>query len=291
VIYDVVHRTSYTYDVPVTASYGSVRVLPTDMDGQRCLERTVTTSPESEHHREHTDYFGNTAATFAIHVGHTELVVTAQSVIDTSARPNRFDDAGHHPWELFAAPAHAGFAGDLTALEYSIDSPLVGRSQALAAYGDRSFAAGRPLADAVLDLNRRIHTDFAFDAEATDVTTTLEEVLELRKGVCQDFAHVMVGALRSMGLPACYVSGYLETDPAPGQLRLAGADRTHAWVGVYLGQGRFIGVDPTNDRLAGPRYITTARGRDYGDVPPMKGVIYTDAEESTLAVEVDVAPR
>jgi transglutaminase-like putative cysteine protease len=291
VIYDVVHRTSYTYDAPVTASYGSLRVLPADMDGQRCLERTVATSPESEHQREHTDYFGNTAATFAIHGAHTQLVVTARSAIDTSARPSHFDDAGDRPWESFAAPANAGFAGDLTALEYSIDSPLVGRSQALAAYGARSFAPERALADAVLDLNRRIHTDFAFDPKATDVTTTLDEVLELRKGVCQDFAHVMVGALRSTGLAACYVSGYLETDPPPGQARLAGADRTHAWVGVYTGQGRFIGVDPTNDRMAGPRYITTARGRDYADVPPMKGVIFTDAEESTLTVEVDVAPR
>ncbi len=285
-IYDVVHRTSYTYDAPVTASFGSVRLLPADMDGQRCLERTVATSPESESHREHTDYFGNTAATFAIHRSHTQLVVTARSVIDTSARPSRFADTGDRPWESFAAPANAGFAADLTALEYSIDSPLVGRTRAQADYGARSFAPER-----LLDLSRRIHTDFAFDAKATDVTTTLDDVLELRKGVCQDFAHVMVGALRSMGLPACYVSGYLETDPPPGRARLAGADRTHAWVGVYLGEGRFSGVDPTNDRLAGPRYITTARGRDYADVPPMKGVIYTDAEESTLTVEVDVAPR
>ncbi len=290
-IYDVVHRTSYTYDAPVTASYGSVRLLPADMDGQRCIERRVTTSPESEHHREHSDYFGNTAATFAIHDSHTALVVTATSVIDTSARPSRFDEDGDHPWESFAAPTDAGFAGDLMALEYSIDSPLVSRSRALAAYGAPSFAPGRSLAEAVVDLNRRIHTDFVFDAKATDVTTTLDEVLELRRGVCQDFAHVMVGALRSLGVPACYVSGYLETDPPPGQARLAGADRTHAWVGVYLGRGRFVGVDPTNDRFAGPRYITTARGRDYADVPPMKGVIYTDAEESTLTVEVDVTPR
>ncbi len=290
-IYDVVHRTSYTYDAPVTASYGSLRVLPADMDGQRCLERTVATSPESEHQREHTDYFGNTAATFAIHGAHTQLVVTARSAIDTSARPSHFDEAGDRPWESFAAPANAGFAGDLTALEYSIDSPLVGRSQALAAYGARSFAPERALADAVLDLNRRIHTDFAFDPKATDVTTTLDEVMRAAEG-CLPGLRPRDGRCPSFDRPCRLLREWLPRDrPPAGSARLTGVDRTHAWVGVYRATGRWIGVDPTNDQMAGPRYITTARGRDYADVPPLKGVIFTDAEESTLTVEVDVAPR
>ncbi len=141
----------------------------------------------------------------------------------------------------------------------------------------------------MVELGHRIHTEFEFDTEATKVDTPLVDVMEMRKGVCQDFAHVMIGSLRSLGLAACYVSGYLETEPPPGQPRLTGVDRTHAWVGVYLGGGRWIGVDPTNGRVAGARYVTAARGRDYADVPPLKGVIFTQAEESHLTVSVDVA--
>jgi transglutaminase-like putative cysteine protease len=140
------------------------------------------------------------------------------------------------------------------------------------------------------DLCTRINTDFEFKPGSTDVSSTIDEVFGLGKGVCQDFSHVMIGALRSVGIPAAYVSGYLETNPPPGQKRLTGVDRTHAWVAVYLGDGRWLGVDPTNDQVAGPRYITTARGRDYSDVPPLKGVMYTDAEESKLTIEVDVVP-
>jgi transglutaminase-like putative cysteine protease len=291
VIYDVVHRTSYTYDAPVTASHGSVHLLPGNMDGQRCIERAIATQPRPEHISEHTDYFGNSTATFSIRDEHTDLTVIATSVIDTAGRPAQFDEAADATWESFIADPRSGSAADLTAQEFAMDSRLVTRSEALATYASVSFHAGRSLAESLLDLNHRIHADFVFDTKATDVTTTLEEVMATRKGVCQDFAHVMLGSLRSIGIPACYVSGYLETDPPPGSARLSGVDRTHAWVAVYLGGGRYISVDPTNDRIAGTRYITTARGRDYADVPPMKGVIYTDAEESTLTVEVDVAPR
>lgn len=284
-IYEVSHRTRYEYDAPVTASYAEVYQLPQSVDGQVCLRRAVTTEPNSEHYRERQDYFGNLAAVLAIHEPHTELTVTSTSVIDTAGRPTGFGPQGSKPWESVAEESRA----DLEAIEFRLDSPLVAASGPLRAYASPSFPHARAVAEAVEELTHRIHTDFAFDTSATEVDTPLDVVLDLRRGVCQDFAHVLIGALRSLGLAACYVSGYLETVPPPGTPRLTGADRTHAWVGVYVGRGSWVGIDPTNDQFAGARYITAAHGRDYSDVPPLKGVIFTDAEESTLTVSVDVA--
>ncbi len=288
-IYEVAHSTRYEYDAPVTVSYADVHQLPDDADGQICLSRSIESSPAAEHYRERRDYFGNLVAQLEIREAHTTLVVTSASVVDTSGRPTTFPAEALLPWEDHLVVRRPG--DDLMAVELSLDSPLVARSPELATYAHRSFAPGISLATALGDLNSRIHGDFVFDAEATDIETPLDEVLRTRRGVCQDFAHVLIGCLRSTGLAAGYVSGYLETDPPPGQERLTGADRTHAWVGVHLGGTRFVGIDPTNDQVAGPRYITAARGRDYGDVPPLKGVIFTDAEESTLTVAVDVSPR
>ncbi|MDH3678327.1 MAG: transglutaminase family protein [Acidimicrobiia bacterium] len=288
-IYEILHRTRYDYDVPVTTSLGEIHQLPRDIDGQVCLRRSLSLEPEPEHFRERSDYFGNLAAIYSIREPHTQLVVTSSSVVDTSGRPTGFGRFGERSWESFV-PASAGDHG-LEAVEFSLDSALVSRSAAFVDYARPSFPPGRSLAEAVLDLSARIHDDFVFDTEATDVDTPLEEVMELRRGVCQDFAHALLGSLRSMGLAARYVSGYLETDPPPGQPALTGVDRTHAWVAVFLGAGRWVGVDPTNDQIAGHRYVTTAHGRDYADVPPLKGVIFADAIESRLTVSVDVAPN
>ena len=211
---------------------------------------------------------------------------TRDMLIDTAGRPSEFGADGRRPWRSYTVGEST--SDDLTAVEFSLDSALVQRSDQLAEYARPSFVGETSLADGVVSLCGRLHADFEFDASATEVDTPLVEVMAMRKGVCQDFAHVMIGSLRSLGVPASYVSGYLETVPPPGSARLTGPDRTHAWVGVYLGGGRWIGVDPTNDQLAGPRYVTAARGRDYADVPPLKGVIFTDAEESRLTVSVDV---
>ena len=288
-IYEVSHNTKYDYDAPVAASFAELRQLPDDLDGQHCLRRAITSDPAPDHHREHRDYFGNLTATVVIRDPHTQLVVASSCVVDTAGRPSDFGSEGRRPWREYTA-REAG-SDDLLVVEFSLDSALVARSPQLAAYASSSFGDEMSLADGALALCRRIHEDFAFDADATKVDTSLEAVLELRRGVCQDFAHVMIGALRSLGLAACYVSGYLETMPPPGRPRLIGVDRSHAWVGVYVGGGRWIGVDPTNDQIAGERYITAARGRDYSDVPPLRGLIFTDAEESTLTVSVDVAAQ
>ncbi len=287
--YRVEHTTQYEYDAEVTASYAELRQLPGDIDGQRCVERSITTVPAADHLSEHSDYFGNITTTVSIYESHTRLVVTSSSVVDTSSRRTDFDDDARRPWQTYCSSNAS--AGDLAAVEFSMDSALVTRSDELAEYARPSFGDTTSLADGVASLCARIYADFEFDPKATEVTTPLVEVLQIRKGVCQDFAHVMVGALRSVGLAACYVSGYLETLPPPGQARLTGADRTHAWVGVYLGDDRWVGVDPTNNQLAGPRYVTAAHGRDYRDVPPLKGVIFTDAKKSVLTVSVDVEPQ
>jgi transglutaminase-like putative cysteine protease len=289
VIYEVSHNTKYDYDAPVVASFAELRQLPDDLDGQHCLERTVGADPVPEHHRQHRDFFGNLTTTVVIREPHTQLVVSSSCVIDTAGRPTEFGRDGQRRWGDYTARA-AG-PDDLLVVEFSLDSSLVTRSERLAAYARPSFAEGTSLADGAMSLCSRIHHDFVFDTDATKVDTPLEKVLDIRRGVCQDFAHVMIGALRSLGLAACYVSGYLETIPPPGKPRLTGVDRSHAWVGVYVGGGRWIGVDPTNNQIAGERYITSARGRDYADVPPLRGVIFTDAEKSTLTVSVDVAAQ
>jgi len=289
--FKIVHRTTYTYDAPVTASFGQIHQMPESQDGQVCLSRDLTIEPKPEVLAERVDYFGNRVATCVIREAHTKLIVNSESEVDTGGRaePVREADgsreAAELPWDEFRRRLSAD---DLVATEFTLDSPLITRSRTLATYAEPSFEPDRPLIEAVRDLSTRINRDFTFDTKATEVDTPLEKVLRIRKGVCQDFAHVMVGGLRSLGLPACYVSGYLETDPPPGKERLVGVDRTHAWVGLYLGEGRWTGIDPTNDQPAGERYITTARGRDYGDVPPMKGVIFTDAEKTKLKVSVDV---
>lgn len=288
-IYEVLHTTQYDYDAPVESSFAEVRQLPGDVDGQVCVRRDVTIDPVPEYVREHRDYFGNLTATAVIRQPHTRLVVTSCSIIDTSGRPTDFGCDGQEPWMSYTAAQSV--PADLDALEYSLDSRRVERSTQLADYARPSFGDGVSLIDGVISLCTRVHSDFEFDAEATKVDTPLDEVLRIRKGVCQDFSHVMIGSLRSLGLAACYVSGYLETEPPPGRPRLTGVDRTHAWVGVHLGGDRWIGIDPTNDQIAGPRYVTAARGRDYSDVPPLKGIIFTDAERSQLTVSVDVAAR
>ncbi|MEM9563075.1 MAG: transglutaminase family protein [Actinomycetota bacterium] len=286
-IYDVVHRTSYRYDAPVTLSVGEAHLLPGDLDGQRCLAGELEVTPEPAHRRERLDLYGNRVAHFSVREPHTELHITATSTIDTSQRPERIGSAAERPWESLVVDG----TSTLDVVELSVDSPLIRRSTDLASYASRSLGPGVSIGEAIADLSRRVNTDFTFDPKATDVDTPLAEVMARRRGVCQDFAHVLIGCLRSVGLAAGYVSGYLETDPPPGRPRLVGADRTHAWVDVHVGDGVWIGIDPTNDQLAGRRYLTTAHGRDYRDVPPLKGVIFTEAEESELTVSVDVVAR
>ena len=177
-----------------------------------------------------------------------------------------------------------------SAVEFALDLPTPEITDEVRAYAAPSFTPGRPLADVIVDLTHRIFTDFRYLSGSTTVSTTVVDVLAARSGVCQDFARLAIACLRSQGLAARYVSGYLATEPPPGKERMIGVDATHAWAAVWMPDDRWLAFDPTNDQLVDERYATVAWGRDYADVPPLRGVIYTEAEKSTIAVSVDVAP-
>jgi transglutaminase-like putative cysteine protease len=285
--YRITHRTTYYYEADVSASYGRMRLLPRDLPGQRCIESDITIDPAPGDHSQHIDLFGNRVDYMSILSPHRMLTITAQSVVEVDAqRPLPL--AGNEPWEKVRDRIGQGGPDDIDAVHFTLDSPRVVPSADFVAYAEPSFWPGRPIAEAVLDLSSRIHRDFEFVVAETDVDTPVEEVLVGRKGVCQDFAHVGIACMRAMGLPARYVSGYLETDPPPGMPKLSGADVSHAWFGVLVPGAGWIDVDPTNDQVPGQRYIVTAFGRDYSDVAPVSGVIYTRGRTTSLEVVVDV---
>ena len=289
VTYRVTHRTEYRYESDVVPSYSQLHLVPRDLPGQRLISSTVTIDPEPEDFRERVDYFGNRVAYAAIQQPHRELTVTADSVVRIADRPSGPSLLGERPWEQVRDEARTSQNGDrLEAAQFVLDSPLVHASAEFAAYALRSFTPGRPLLQAIAELSSRIHADFTYKPGATTVNTPVAEVFAKRAGVCQDFAHLGIACLRSIGLPARYVSGYLETDPPPGRPKLKGADVSHAWLSVLLGEAGWLEVDPTNDQLVNERYIVTAYGRDYSDVPPLKGVIHTQGKTRRLKVTVDV---
>jgi transglutaminase-like putative cysteine protease len=287
--YQVTHRTAYRYEADVAPSYSQLRVLPRDMLQQRCRSTTVTVDPQPADYREWTDFFGNRVAYFAIEAPHRALTVTAVSVVEIDGHGDGLPLFCEQPWELTRDEIHEHRDAAATdASGFVLDSPLVRTSATFAEYARPSFTPGRELIEAVSDLASRIHRDFAYKPGSTSVTTALEEVFEQREGVCQDFTHVTIACLRSLGLAARYVSGYLETDPPPGTPKLEGGDVSHAWASVYVPAAGWVGIDPTNDQFVGDRYITTAWGRDYRDVPPLNGVIFTNGGTASLDVAVDV---
>jgi transglutaminase-like putative cysteine protease len=287
----VVHETAYDYVPMVRTAQHMAHLKPADRHGQKLLGHRLVIDPAPVQRSEAVDVFGNTRSFFSLEYSHDFLRVQADSLVATT--PPEVPETSL-PWEEVAERMryHRGAHYDAAA-EFAFSSPYVPRDDAFAGYAKPSFAAGRPLLEAARDLTRRIHGDFEYATCATDVNTPALEALKLRQGVCQDLAHVMLGCLRSLGLPARYVSGYLLTEPAPGQPRLVGSDASHAWVSVYLpaaeGEGCWIDLDPTNDRGAGEDYVTLAIGRDYSDVSPMRGVIHGGAHH-TLQVAVTVAP-
>jgi len=288
--YRIVHRTEYEYGSQVAESFNEARMLPRELAGQRCLERHLRIVPAPADYHERDDFFGNRVASFAHHHPYERLLVEAVSLVET--RPAvALDLLAATPWEQVHDRLHHD--PDPTCIEarqFVLDSPLVTVTGALRAYAEGSFVPGRPFADAVIDLSSRIHTDFTYKPGSTTLRTAADEALAGRRGVCQDFAHVLIGGIRSMGLAARYVSGYLETRPPAGQPKLVGADASHAWVTAFVPGSGWIGLDPTNDIVPGERHVTTAWGRDYTDVTPLKGVLFTDGGEHELTVAVDVTP-
>jgi transglutaminase-like putative cysteine protease len=287
--YAVEHETRYTYRVPVAQSWQLAHLTPRELPWQHLVSHRLLIEPGEDERRDELDAFGNGVTHFAVHAPHPQLRVRMLAQVEIGERP----DAASAPspsWEtvrdsLRRDPTQAG----LVPARMSEQSALVAWSESARAYALPSFAGGRGWLEAVADLMHRIHADFKFDAEATTVTTQVDEVLELRRGVCQDFAHLMLACLRGHGLPARYVSGYLLTDPPPGRPRLLGADASHAWVAAWSPAHGWVEFDPTNDHLADQRYITLAWGSDFADVVPLRGVILGGRGQS-MDVEVSVIP-
>ncbi len=283
--YRVTHRTEYRYESEVSESYGEVHLLPNDFPGQTCRESRLRIDPQPHDYRERTDYYGNRTAYFAVLDAHTRLTITAESVVDVEDRQGALTLADGRAWD--AGRDDLGSAA-MEVHDFLLDSSMVAASPELQAYAAPSFPAGRPVVEALADFNSRINRDFVFKPGSTSIGTSLNELLERREGVCQDFALLAIGCLRSLGLAARYVSGYLETRPPPGRPRLVGADVSHAWASLFVPGAGWVDFDPTNDQFVSDRYVTTAWGRDYRDVSPVKGVIYTESTSDEMDVSVDV---
>ena len=288
--YRIDHHTHYDYAATVATSQHVAYLEPRALPRQHVLAHTLTIDPPAASVTRRVDYFGNAAAHFTLITPHDTLGVASHSEVMVDAREAVIDPSRSPAWEdvrdrlAFRRGEPAGEAS-----QFAWTSPYIAPAPELADYARRSFHAGRPLLDAAVDLMHRIHDEFRFDASATTITTPVTRVLEERHGVCQDFAHLQISCLRALGLPARYVSGYLLTDPPPGQPRLIGADASHAWLSVHCPAHGWVDLDPTNALLPDARHITIAWGRDYGDVSPLRGVMLGGAEH-TLSVGVSVVP-
>ncbi len=291
--YAVSHRTTYLYDDDVSDSLGIAHLTPRTLPWQFVHDARLRVDPVPTDESTDVDAYGNTVSYFQVVQPHRELVVEASSSVEV-LDPVYDPVALAQPWDSCLPLRQPGLDFAWESVDFTLTSPLVEHHAKAAEYAKVSLTAGRPIGEAVTELMHRIHADFAYDPAATTVTSTVADTFAKKAGVCQDFAHLTLACLRSHGLAARYLSGYLATLPAPGRERVVGADASHAWAAVWLpqpgGPGQWLAIDPTNDQWAGDRYVTVAWGRDYGDVPPLKGVIFTEAKKSTLRVAVDVAP-
>ncbi len=284
------HITHYKYANRVTHCYNLANIVPRNTGRQRCLKNSITVSPHPIIINQRTDYFGNEACHFEIQRPHTELIITADSEvqIDDNDHEMNFDLGGTYG-EVLSYLRLTTTQETIDASEFLLNSPMVKITDELAEYARPSFHLDRSLKACVSDLTTRIFTDFKYDPNFTTIATPLADVLLHKRGVCQDFAHLQVGCLRAMGIPAQYVSGYIETLPLPGKVKLVGADATHAWIAYFSPQEGWVEFDPTNNTSAKSQHIVTALGRDYYDVTPVKGVIFGGGRSPGLSVSVDVA--
>lgn len=288
--YRVRHITEYTYGAPVSLCYNMAHLLPRDTQNQQCTNQKIQINPPPVYQNDGEDYFGNQTFYFSIQEAHKKMVVDVTT------------DFFITPLNVLELPMQSTITcGELRSLlnepntpelrmakEYLLDSPQIRYSEELKAYADSTFIDNKPVLQAALDFTHKIFTEFKFDPHTTTVATPLEQVLEQRSGVCQDFAHLAIGCLRSVGIPARYMSGYLETLPPPGQEKLVGADASHAWFAIFIPELGWIEFDPTNDLMPSDQHIVTAWGRDYSDVTPLQGVIFEGGGSQQLAVSVDV---
>ena len=287
--YHIVHRTRYEYTAPVSVSHHVARLEPRATATQTGDEFTLEISPPPTRRQTRVDYFNNQLCFFSIQEVHERLEIVAQSRVSVKAPKAPADDEATRPWEEIVRWFRDPVSPEVVEpYQFVFDSPQVRASLELADYARESFAPDTPLRTGARDLTRRIFTDFKFDPKATTVATPIEEVWERRRGVCQDFAHLGIACLRSLGLPARYVSGYLRTHPPAGQPRRVGADASHAWFAIFCPDAGWVDFDPTNNIQPTEEHITVALGRDFGDVSPVAGIL-TGGGEHEVQVSVDVA--
>jgi transglutaminase-like putative cysteine protease len=285
--YQITHVTRYEYEAPVVHAHHTAYLRPRDLEGQELVKSAVDWEPEPVTVTTSFDYFGNAFDEIELLSTHDLLQVRATSVVEVTRQPFDRAKAPALTWE-HAVRVLREDAALLRVREFCYDSPHVRVHPQLASYAAASFSPGRPLVDAILDLTRRIHTEFTYDPLVTDISTPLARVLQHKRGVCQDFAHLAIGCLRSLGLAARYVSGYLETRPPPGRPRLVGSDASHAWVSAYVPELGWLDIDPTNDLVPSDRHVTLAWGRDFSDASPLRGVVLGGgAQRLRVAVDVD----
>ncbi|MBI1344838.1 transglutaminase family protein [bacterium] len=287
--YKITHTTTYSYTETVPICHNEVRLSPRDGRLQSCSNHRLAIKPKPEMCTRRGDYFGNGTHHFSILEGHKRLTVRAVSRVEVR-QPQHPAPESTTPWESIRdLVQQASTPLTLDAYQFVFDSPSVALLAQTKEYAAESFPPQRPILEGVIDLTKRIHSDFQYDPKATTVTTPVDEVFDLRRGVCQDFAHLQISGLRGLGIPARYVSGYLRTIPPAGRPRLVGADASHAWLSVFCGEAGWIDVDPTNNCLVSTDHITVAWGRDYSDVCPIKGV-FIGGGTHKMTVSVDVLP-
>jgi transglutaminase-like putative cysteine protease len=288
--YNVIHQTDYNYQSVVTLSQQYLHLTPRNFNYQHTVAHQIHIDPLPDDCNESFDYFGNATRNITLTTPHQILIVRAESQVELYARPDPDMLAGSPPWEnLQRDMSQSQGATNLEPFQFLFNSPHVQCGPNLQQYALQSFTPGRPLLEAALALTQRITDEFEFDPDATNIHTTLEEVVQGRRGVCQDFAHLMIGCLRSIGLPARYVSGYILTHPSEGQARLIGADASHAWVSLYSPALGWIDFDPTNRCLVQHEHITLGWGRDFSDVTPLRGIVLGGGQQ-LLGVSVTVTP-
>ncbi|HSU34603.1 MAG TPA: transglutaminase family protein, partial [Propionibacteriaceae bacterium] len=264
--YRIVHRTTYNYDSEVTGSYGQFHLRPRDLPWQSCLAHEIEIDPEPADLFRHIDLYGNTKAYFHVVRPHTQLTVTATSVVEVG-RAELDPDGLARPWEEARPAVRSEDPEAWEATDFTFPSPYIEIPAGIEEYARTSFTPGRPIGEAAVDLMHRVYADFTYKFGSTSVSTKVGDLLRNRTGVCQDFSHFMVSGLRSLGLAGRYVSGYLATRPPPGKPRPIGADASHAWVACWVPGSGWLNLDPTNNRVIDESHATVAWGRDYGDVP------------------------
>lgn len=288
-IYRVRHATHYAYSSPVDLAAHVMHLRPRLSPWQTVAEEALLITPQPGRSSDRRDHFGNRITWLFFDTPHNEFEVVSEAVVDVTARPLP-DPAATPAWEEIRAMARCGGPGAWDAAEFQFESPRVPVLAAARDYAAPSFAPGRPILEALNDLNERMFRDFTFRAGVTTVSTPIAHVLERREGVCQDFTHLMLSALRGLGLPARYTSGYIRTRPPPGQARRRGADQSHAWVGGWLGPAHgWVGLDPTNGVLVAEEHVVLAVGRDFSDISPLRGMILGGGKH-VLRVGVDLEP-